>query len=163
MVGSSNTNMDPSCALPISLASFSLCASPPRQARRLLAEGQISQTEIFQYLQSLTHDFELSAGLKCSVYVHRHQLRHGISLIGIFIIKYVFSLLAVSGASASRTRYVHVRQELHVKAYYARSVAYRTAQFSRIVRKNLPPYILCPWRPLFWRTPFSARHAHWHR
>ena len=132
-----------------------LCLST-RQARRLLAQRQVTESQILQYLQALAHNLPLRRCFQRSIHIHIHQLWQGILRSLFRLIADLPCFLPIPRSVAFRTWYIHVRQELHIEADLPCSITHRTSQLSGIIgeiacliARFLRIWCLCIYLPQF--------------
>ena len=103
------------------------------QARRLLSQRQVAQTEIVQNFQTLMDHLQIPAELHCMSDVHIHQFRQSRRFSRTGGIRNLIGRTGVAGTAALRTGDVHVRKKLDVESDLAGAVAARTAQSAGVV------------------------------
>ena len=86
-----------------------------------------------QDLEALVDGFEVPAKLHCVGDIHIHEFGKRVGDTCPVGVADKVCRLRITRPATLGARNVNIRQELHVKAYLARAVAYRTAQFAGVV------------------------------
>ena len=110
------------------------------KARGLFTECQISKSQMLQHFQSLLYRFQSIAGQDRRIDIHLHQLWQAVAFFSFIRIINFLCRFAVTRASALRTWNIHIRQKLYIQTDLPRTVTYRAAQLSCIVRE-IPCFI----------------------
>ena len=106
---------------------------PAREARGLLAEGQVAQAQLLQHLQPGIDGFHVLAEVQRRVDVHVHQLGQGTHLPCLVAVPHLVGRPGVAAAPAVGAGDLHVGQELDVQTDGTGAVADRAAQAAGVV------------------------------
>ena len=98
------------------------------QARCFLAEREIAKAKLPENVQPLADGFHVLTEIDGRIHIHIHQLRQRRGYACLVCEPYIIGGPCIARATAVRAGNVNVRQELHVEAYYARSVAAGAAE-----------------------------------